>query len=1153
MEDSSGPGLQLVHSLSAVVTFLHSEGFFAAEETLLREIENRYPAPDAVSPRHISASPASTGSGAAAAAASGGSVTAATPAVRRRQSTSSGAAPGSGAAEPSGDTVDFQPALAAAQSLTPVDSMESAEKVLEAWRSKSTTPAASPKKAAGLSPPASPASAYKAWQPHGGASSDADEYEDDDDPGFLRLDVVGQEAALGFELDQLSDTSGTREQPYYQLPQLTEQAAVPAHARHASIDMGLLNRHLHGGGSATSSQRGRSKAAVQQHGVQQQQQQQQQPVLLYEPVTSGQHWRSSSGQPLLPPGLASSASRDLGPDQPGRPDQQQQQQQRTRGAQDAQRTGSPASSEGGGSSFYSGELPGSPEKRSSAGHNRSSSYAQRQAGTAQWVFDRANSANSDAYRSLLSHLDRPSSGQLPDRAASTAPAQEQEQQLQQQQQQQQRQQHPDAGEQREQQQEQREMEERQRLLPPMLPRSAAQHAAVQQERQRQAEAAAGGASSPLFHQESISRVSSLGESMLQEAAAMCLQDTQQQQQQQQQQQDEEEGQPGGDLTAALVQGQAAPPAQQAAASQQQQQQQQQQQAAPVLEAPVQQALPEREQQQQQPAQEGQGTGAARTLQRPALPALRMLGAHLRDAGQGESVTARHLGSVSTAAAERGSDCPSPSGSAHTPDAASMIDYSDPFSFPVTPPSEVPPPPDPAPLFGSWASFKSSPDRKSTGFGGYGTEDESTPARRRYQQQAAVAAAAAAAAAKEQGGVQRSIKFPPLGPQGPGASGGGLLRGYGSSSQLLSYTTPARQLADDELLAAEFDQEYFDRKYEVLNLKIVHRRHCTGFEQNRELPLHIDDLIAGRYQIVDLLGQAAFSRAVQALDLKTGALVCLKIIKNNKDYFDQGLDEVKLLQYVNAADPHDESGLLRLYDFFYFKEHLVLVTELLRANLYEFQKYNRESGDEPYFTLPRMQSIARQVLTSLTFLHSLGLVHADLKPENILVKSYSRCQVKVIDLGSSCFVTDHLSSYVQSRSYRAPEVILGLPYDQKIDVWSLGCILAELSTGRVLFQNESIATLLARLEGILGPLPRWMLHRGRYAHKYFLRDGRIFEKNPHTGRYEFLRPKLTSLTRRVPQADEGMLAFLKYLLQVDPSKRPTAAEALQHPWLHQQFY
>ena len=63
----------------------------------------------------------------------------------------------------------------------------------------------------------------------------------------------------------------------------------------------------------------------------------------------------------------------------------------------------------------------------------------------------------------------------------------------------------------------------------------------------------------------------------------------------------------------------------------------------------------------------------------------------------------------------------------------------------------------------------------------------------------------------------------------------------------------------------------------------------------------------------------------------------------------------------------------------------------------------------------------------------------------------RCEVKVIDLGSSCFTSDHLSSYVQSRSYRAPEVILGLPYQQQVDIWSLGCILAELLSSYVLFQ------------------------------------------------------------------------------------------------------
>ena len=70
-----------------------------------------------------------------------------------------------------------------------------------------------------------------------------------------------------------------------------------------------------------------------------------------------------------------------------------------------------------------------------------------------------------------------------------------------------------------------------------------------------------------------------------------------------------------------------------------------------------------------------------------------------------------------------------------------------------------------------------------------------------------------------------------------------------------------------------------------------------------------------------------------------------------------------------------------------------------------------------------------------------------------ISSYSRATVKLIDFGSSCFVTDKPSSYIQSRSYRAPEVILGLPYDQKIDIWSLGCVIAELFTGE--FNSEKL--------------------------------------------------------------------------------------------------
>ena len=91
---------------------------------------------------------------------------------------------------------------------------------------------------------------------------------------------------------------------------------------------------------------------------------------------------------------------------------------------------------------------------------------------------------------------------------------------------------------------------------------------------------------------------------------------------------------------------------------------------------------------------------------------------------------------------------------------------------------------------------------------------------------------------------------------------------------------------------------------------------TGFEENKDLPIVINTVIAGRYYVTEYLGSAAFSKVVQAHDLHTGIDVCLKIIKNDKDFFDQSLDEIKLLKLVNKHDPADERHILRLYDYFY---------------------------------------------------------------------------------------------------------------------------------------------------------------------------------------------------------------------------------------------
>ena len=288
--------------------------------------------------------------------------------------------------------------------------------------------------------------------------------------------------------------------------------------------------------------------------------------------------------------------------------------------------------------------------------------------------------------------------------------------------------------------------------------------------------------------------------------------------------------------------------------------------------------------------------------------------------------------------------------------------------------------------------------------------------------------------------------------------------------------------------------------ECFYLPIITKSQKTGFEATKDLVLKPGSVFANNYLVQSELGSAAFSTAYRCLDLSSEEdedgyqdEVCLKVIKNTKDYFDQSLDEIKILQLLKDTGRVQENNIVEMTSFFYHREHLVIVTELLRQNLYEFGKSILESQGPLYFTRARLSHITRQCLIALKFVHELGLMHCDIKPENILLSSYSRALVKVIDFGSSSFVTDRQSSYIQSRSYRAPEVILGLPYGGKIDMWSLGCVVAEMYTNEVTFQNDSELSMLSRIEAICGTFPRHMIARGRNSHRIFTESGLIYEK------------------------------------------------------------
>jgi len=243
-------------------------------------------------------------------------------------------------------------------------------------------------------------------------------------------------------------------------------------------------------------------------------------------------------------------------------------------------------------------------------------------------------------------------------------------------------------------------------------------------------------------------------------------------------------------------------------------------------------------------------------------------------------------------------------------------------------------------------------------------------------------------------------------------------------------------------------------------------------------------------------------------------------------------------------------------------------------LYELYKYIQRNYWTPYFTLPRIRAIAHQCLTALAFIHANNLIHCDLKPENILIKSLSKCIVKVIDFGSSCFRSDPHSSYVQSRSYRAPEVVLGLPYNAKIDVFSLGCILAELHRGRVLFSNKTVTHLLAGHTALCGEVKPWMIDEGKHAHLYFRRRQLyMWQEEPSeaglqhderhgtptsqrrqrhvehgTGRYCYVHPRRRTFEAELGTDDALFVDFIRQLLTLDLHERPSAEQALRHPWI-----
>lgn len=300
-----------------------------------------------------------------------------------------------------------------------------------------------------------------------------------------------------------------------------------------------------------------------------------------------------------------------------------------------------------------------------------------------------------------------------------------------------------------------------------------------------------------------------------------------------------------------------------------------------------------------------------------------------------------------------------------------------------------------------------------------------------------------------------------------------------------------------------------------------------------------DVVNERYLLDKILGRGSFGKVVLAYDLAEDKHVAVKVIERSARSDAVVAQEIAFLREINGesalSDDIDQMSIstrgdktttaktargrencVKLLDVFVHstdkvgEEFKCLVFEIMSHSLYDLLRVTNLSG----VSIKLTRKFAIQIMHALEYTKSLGIIHCDVKPENVLLCHPERSAVKLIDFGSACKCGRQQFSYVQSRFYRAPEVMLGMEYGPAIDMWSAGCMLYELRTGKPLFTGWSEHDQLCRIEATLGVIPQSMHSKVPLVYKT-----RYFEPG---SRRMVPSQELTRMTRknRTPAPEPG---------------------------------
>ncbi|KAJ1821627.1 mitogen activated protein kinase [Coemansia sp. RSA 2599] len=296
-------------------------------------------------------------------------------------------------------------------------------------------------------------------------------------------------------------------------------------------------------------------------------------------------------------------------------------------------------------------------------------------------------------------------------------------------------------------------------------------------------------------------------------------------------------------------------------------------------------------------------------------------------------------------------------------------------------------------------------------------------------------------------------------------------------------------------------------------------------------------LAGAYRIVRDIGQGAYGVVCEAEHIETGHHVAIKKVSRvgEKEVLaKRSLREIKLMRHFSGHE-----NIISLLDIDVanspdFNE-IYLIQELMEADLQLIIKSGQPLTD------PHFQYFLYQICRGLKYIHSAGVLHRDLKPSNLLVNA--NCSLRICDFGLARGLAEtpegnigFMTEYVATRWYRAPEIMLSfLSYTKAIDIWSVGCIFAELLGGKPLFKGRDYVDQLNQILQILGTPEDATLSRiGSERAQMYIRSLPYMPKVPWV--------------RIFPSATPLALDLLERLLDFDPSTRITIDEILAHPYL-----